>query len=581
MVPDDEHEVGEKTGEEGRGVRKCSLEINQKLIPVKINYFCQFVVIGAFFNYANPILSTYGLNASELGVTVMFSYVSATVARLVLGPVMDHAKRKHLVIATLSLATAITIALFFVIPSSKEYAFEGYVLPNQSFVAQVSWPGFPNSSAPETLTARGNYSKFCWPTKLMNCQLRPENDTDRQTGTEFALISVAQDFRAAVYGIADSDYFTGVANWSEHRQTDAQLVCGRVELNSTDSCVRMKNEHTRRANVITFIIIIFLRSLVHAFHAPLCNLLDSATYGVLGEAKSRFYGHTRAFGSLGYTLSSLATGYLIYRVSIHSDSDNPSYGPLAFLLGDKSEFLNYSPCLVISVIFAMIGAVISLYPTMHAPSTRFNLRKALSVAIRSLEMVKCLVNATFTGFINAFINEYLFLILIKEIKVPQYFLGIMTTAYTVTEIPAFVICGYLVNSLGETVCISIGHLLNLVRFISFAYFENYWCFLYTELLCGNSYALIYNAVLNQGAKAGRKSHEDAGDVVASMQGITTSVLCSFVPCISGLLWGILLDYISGRKLFYIAGAYSLFVSILVFVIAILADILIPRDQPCK
>ncbi|CAL8096201.1 unnamed protein product [Calicophoron daubneyi] len=552
---------------------RCHFQINRQLIPIKINYFCQFVVIAALFNFLNPLLSTYGLGPSELGLTVMFSYGSATISRLIFGPVADRTKRKHLVISGLSVMTTLMIVTFFMLPRSKEYLFEGHLAEDKTLIALVEWSYPKNSTNSTTMTAMEGPSSVCWPRKLKACNVLDPEGHVFQRNIQYILRNVSSDSLSAVY-LSNSESFGEVDNRPTSRRNGSLAVnisCGMVEENYTTLCVKMQNERPSKTTGLVYAIIIILRSLLHVSHSPIPNLLDSLTYGILGEEKSHFYGKTRAFGTVGYAVASTITAYLIYIISKVQDSDGSSQGPRPHSYEGLSAQVSYAPCLVISAAFAAVGAIVSAFPTKCSTRNKLRLRKALLVAIRSADMIKCLVNSVLTGITSAFIGEYLFLILINEYKIPHYFLSIMTLTLVVSEVPGFFVCGYFVRRFGETTCVSISHLLNMLRFLSLAYFVNYWYFLFAEIVCGISFALLFNAVLNQGAKAGRVSSADAGDVVASMHALTAALLFNFMPCVGGLLWGLLLDNFTGKHLFYFAACYSLIVATLVPLAALIIN----------
>ncbi|CAL8096204.1 unnamed protein product [Calicophoron daubneyi] len=560
--------------------RKCDCKINRKLVPLKINFFCQFVVIGSIFNFINPLLSTCGLSPSELGVTGMFANGAATLSRLVFGPIADGTRKKHRIIAGLTLATTVSVMLFFFMPQSREYLFEGYLLDADTFVAQVRWTAVSNSSGFENSFDMEPVPKVCWPDKLETCTPIGLSHSPRPPDSHYMLQKVSKDSQTAVFGPSPKTYVgKPEEDWMKLSHEENQFVrlgCTKMEGGSGHDCVAIHNQRASKSTGFVLLMAVVFRSLLWASQAPIGNLLDSVTYAALGE-NTHYYGWTRVFGSAGFIVSSLLVGILISRTSDPQGSTILTRIPKFPSFEDAKSYIpNYAPSLITAAIFGVISVIVSAVPTADSMQTKIPLQKAIMIAVRSADMIKCLVSVFFTGISFAFIGEYLFVILTKEYNVPHYFLGIMISTLVLSEVPAFLICGQLVRRLGETTCVSIAHILNMLRFMSFAYFVNYWNFLWAEVVCGFSFPLLINALLNQGARAGRISGTDAGDVVASMHGIIAAGVFGLMPCIGGPLWGLLLEHFTGRHLFYCAACYSLAVSLAIPVTAVVVNKLSPR-----
>ncbi|KAA3675129.1 uncharacterized protein DEA37_0014931 [Paragonimus westermani] len=298
-------------------------------------------------------------------------------------------------------------------------------------------------------------------------------------------------------------------------------------------------------------------------HAPLTNLLDSTTYGILGPDKTHFYGRSRAFGSAGYVFGAVVAGALISGFSqIGMDQQHTRSPTFASPDISRSPTSNYTPAIVLGGMFALIGTIISGIPSKDVKSMNMELKQALLTALRSSTMLTCLLNAFLSGLVYAILFEYQFLIFTQQLNIPPYFMGILIAMIVVSEIPAFFVSGLFIRRFGETTCISFAHALFALRLFSFAFFHNYWFYLITDCLFGPAFPLLYNAFANQSAQAGCVTKGVASGVVASMQALMNAMLFGVSLCIGGFVWGTLLDHFTGRQLLYAASGIAVCLALL-------------------
>ncbi|TPP56805.1 hypothetical protein FGIG_03770 [Fasciola gigantica] len=541
-----------------------SCHVNRELIPVKINYFSQFFVISALFIYLNPILAQSGLSASQLGLTALVTNALVTCARLISGPIMDRTKKKNRIIVVLSVVTAAVTLCFLVLPKEREYVMEGQFNENGFFKARV----YPDKKIADDDFGPNysNHPSVCWPAIASECYV-VDKLFDRMNEPKFNLVIVSENETkwTALYSIhrlLTSPAHEGWTNKSTANNT--VLYCSHLlpPRGNDSKCIPIQNERIKAATYLTVAMGLVLRTVVSCSHAPILNLLESITFGILGPGKSRFFGQTRLVGSLGFIIGALVTGVAINQFSRNS---NRSFVRFASIdPNDRSTIVNYTPSILVGVSFAVISAFSTPCIKQSSDRCRLKIHKAILVAFRSTEMSKCMLSCVLIGFVLSLVSEYFTLILTTEYGVSHTFLGLIMSVIVVTEVPMFFVSGSLVSRFGPSLCVSIACFVWTVYFGTIAFVSNPWAILGAHAWSGLAFPLANNAILYQAALVGRdRSLNVDGNLVASMQAITSAISFGLIPCFGGFIWGILLDYLPGRYLFAVAGCYTSVVMICV------------------
>ncbi|KAF5399905.1 hypothetical protein PHET_06817 [Paragonimus heterotremus] len=536
--------------------------INRDLTHVRFNYFCQYFVISAFFVYINPILSTGGLSSTQLGVTAFLSHTAATISRLTFGPLADGTKKRHLVLMSLSLWAMVSICAFFWLPRSVEYVYEGTFQSDGMFVSKVIWEDGQLGTNLTTLSEYDNH--VCWPTFLHKCRREFRNSSMHSEVTfELNLRNISIDGQTAVFEQHSLIQDKTTQEKAVGGPDVALVTCQKEVFSQRDNCTMIRNQKPARADPWLFPMASVLRCFVSMAHAPLTNLLDSTTYGILGPEKTHFYGRSRAFGSAGYVFGAVVAGAFISGFSHEGMGQQHKRMPtFASPEISRSTTSNYTSAIVLGGIFALIGTIISGIPSKEVKPMNMELKKALLTALRSPTMLTCLLNAFLSGLVYAILFEYQFFIFTQQFNIPPYFMGILVAMIVVSEIPAFFVSGLFIRRFGETICTSFAHVLFALRLFSFAFFHNYWFYLISDCLFGPAFPLLYNAFANQSAQAGCDTKGVSSGVVASMQALMNATLFGVSLCIGGFVWGTLLDHFTGRQLLYVASGSALCLALL-------------------
>ncbi|KAF6774075.1 hypothetical protein AHF37_06552 [Paragonimus kellicotti] len=466
------------------------------------------------------------------------------------------------VLMSLSLWAMVSICAFFWLPRSVEYVYEGSFQSNGMFVSKVIWES--SQPGPNITILSESEDHVCWPTFLQKCRREFRNSSVHSELTfGLNLRNVSMDGQTAVF--EQHPLVKDIINQEETvAEPDVVLVmCQKEVFSQRDNCSMIRNQKPARADPWLFPMASVLRCFVSMAHAPLTNLLDSTTYGILGPDKAHFYGRSRAFGSAGYVLGAVVAGAFISGFS--HDGVGQQHKRLPTFASpeiSRSPTSNYTSAIVLGGIFALIGTIISGIPSKEVKSMGMELKNALLTALRSSAMLTCLLNAFLSGLVYAILFEYQFFIFTQQFNIPPYFMGILVAMIVVSEIPAFFVSGLFIRRFGETICTSFAHVLFALRLFSFAFFHNYWFYLITDCLFGPAFPLLYNAFANQSAQAGCDTKGVSSGVVASMQALMNAMLFGVGLCIGGFVWGTLLDHFTGRQLLYVASGSALCLAIL-------------------
>ncbi|KAG5449617.1 hypothetical protein CSKR_104150 [Clonorchis sinensis] len=526
------------------------------------------LVVGSFMVYINPLLSTSGLTSTQLGVTALAAHIASTIARLVIGPIADGTKHRHVVFFLLSLTTAMFILSFFAFPRMTEYVFEGKVHENGVFVPHVVWS---SNGTESNYSNKYSSQQICWPQFIEHCNVMSNGKRESKFKLGFRLQKNDTNPMDVKYIVTNGTLRTHdvTTNASEN----FRLFCRYTHPVEEEACHKLRNTVKGVATVSIFLMAIVLRSFVTMTHSSIPNLLDSTTYGILKEEKAHMYGRSRAFGSAGYVAAALSTGLYISSISnqFTPSSAQPSPG-FASIQHSEENVVDYKPTIILGSIFAFLGAIVGGIPSSGIKPVTINLRKAILIGIRSPAMIKCSINSFLSGLVYSYLFEFYFFVLTSEYNVPPYFIGFLVLSVMIGEVPAFFVAGSLVKRFGETACIAAAHILFGLRVLSFGVFSNYLCYIGSEILFTTGFSLLYTALIIQAGSAGRGVQAEAGDVVASMHALMNAILFSITSCIGGPIWGALLDRFTGRQLFYAASVSSFVLAVFTPIISYFIDL---------
>ena len=172
------------------------------------------------------------------------------------------------------------------------------------------------------------------------------------------------------------------------------------------------------------------------FNSPLVPLLDSAALeAVTGSAFS--YGQVRVWGSIGWSVITIAVGFLIQRFAI--------------------QWLFYS-----YAIFMLVTFFLALWLPVHRAQMQNSIRESLKNLVGYWPFILFLLSVLFIALTlsaaNAFLSIYL-----DEIGTPETQIGLAWAISSVSEIPVMLFSAYIVQKIGASGLLKIAFVTFIVR----------------------------------------------------------------------------------------------------------------------
>jgi MFS transporter, PPP family, 3-phenylpropionic acid transporter len=200
--------------------------------------------------------------------------------------------------------------------------------------------------------------------------------------------------------------------------------------------------------LLNFWVLMIVILLLTLFHHPIGPLTDALAVQFAVSDKKYNYGNLRMWGSLGWAIASILTGYAFKRLDL-------KYAfPLSGLLFLSSLFLLQTP---------------------KSPKTKLYHPHFQNISLRELAKNKALLFFIFILFIygvacspvNAYMNLYF-----TELGADNYTIGIAYSIQALSEIPFFLVGNYLLKRIGTRWVIIISMIVMLLRLFVYALFPD-------------------------------------------------------------------------------------------------------------
>jgi MFS transporter, PPP family, 3-phenylpropionic acid transporter len=216
----------------------------------------------------------------------------------------------------------------------------------------------------------------------------------------------------------------------------------------------------------TFYALLLLYVALFAFcSGPVMPLIDSSVLSSLGERRQD-YGKLRLWGTVGFGLMSPLAGWLTERYNLH----------LAF----------YLYIIFLTLTFALV---------IFFPIQRANVRKPLGTDLfefRNRAWLMFLVTI-FIGGIGLSVGGNYFLLHMKNLEIPQGYIGLALTFATLGELPFMMFGHRLLKRYPAKSLLLVALFALSLRLIGYSLAAAPWHFLAIQLLHGPTFALIWIA----------------------------------------------------------------------------------------
>ncbi len=283
------------------------------------------------------------------------------------------------------------------------------------------------------------------------------------------------------------------------------------------------------STVRTFALILPAACLLSFFSSPLIPLIDSTTLNLLGEQRER-YGNYRVWGSLGYILTSSASGFILQRTGLH--------------------FIFYG--------YAVLMALLCLF-SFKLPDRPVkmgsSLVKGLGQMARQPRWTIFFVSVFILWLAPTGLMTFLSMML-KGMGASDPLIGLVWTISALTEVPAMIFSGRLLRRFGPARLIQVSLVGFALRIFLFSVIPSPGWALAVSPLNAVSFTPFWTAAV---AYANDLSPEHLKSTSQGMLGSVTSLSSMAGSFISGLMY----DQIGPRNMFAILSMFCI-VALLVF-----------------
>lgn len=295
----------------------------------------------------------------------------------------------------------------------------------------------------------------------------------------------------------------------------------------------------------TFWCFIILMSIGTIGFNVLNSISDAICFDVIEDEYD--YGKQRVWGTLGFGITALISGYVV-----------------EYFSGNQ---LTYTPALIVMLVCTAIDffACIKLQiPIIQAPK---NILKNLKDLMNNCQTITFIIYATFAGIVDSFVIYFLFwyledLALTTDTDNIKLLEGLTVAAETLgAEVIFFYVSGKIIQKCGYAVTFSLCFISYGIRYALISIIPSPWWIIPIEFLMqGPSYALIYTTIV---AYANAISPPGMS---ATMQGIAAGMDDGFGYAVGSVIGGILYKYIGGANALRCFSALSILCGVSHFII---------------
>ncbi|GBM03833.1 hypothetical protein AVEN_231305-1 [Araneus ventricosus] len=505
--------------------------VNKKLLPVKLHYLFGFGGYGGWMPFQSLIGKGLGISASAVGFTNTTLMVLTLLSKPGLGTLADYFRNIRVFLISLILLNVFSsLPLILMSPiegKAQESPRTGQQLPNSS-----------DASNPLTFSINNECIEKVTENSEITCHvLQIENSSksgeDVERVKEIQLYSIRKtDLQKLV------DLNSTLMN-ATHLQLDSdltyqdpfQLLDLKCEpdthLCNIQTSASSTNEY-KSFQFWAFSLTVILAGL--AFNNTL-SLSDCACYEILGEQR-HLYGRQRLFGSAGWALACLLSGYL----SDHTTGDNSRK--------------DYSPGFYVMAYLMVTDALILCKMPLVKMKLSSNIYRDVKKVFQSVEIILFAVGGILSGSMASIVFYYE-LWYLQDLGANQSLLGwAITSQALIAETSFFLISGWFVRKFGPFNCLIISFAAYALRFGCYSIITNPWWALLIDITQGLTFALFHAAMTNF---ASTKAPEG---VEGTIFGIFGGLIDGLGQAFGTLVCGVAFDKLGGRLTFTMASIFS-------------------------
>ncbi|GLH09402.1 Uncharacterized protein GBIM_14482 [Gryllus bimaculatus] len=512
------------------------VKINYKLLPIKAHFFFFMAALGPILHQLNVFGKQLGVSEIVIGSINSLLPLLFLVAKPAFGIVVDYfQEQRKLIFILLVCFTNIFYILMYFIPQPTVPVLNYYE------ITQV-----PPELCGETEIVASSY---CGEARRTLCKW---NCTD--------------GFRSNI-----SSMILFQAN-SENETGNLQLCAASNEnfsFASNISCDAVCVLDDAAANCLygtpifwSFVILMSLGTI--GFNVA-NSISDAICFDVLGDGAEMGYGMQRVWGTIGFGVSALVSGYAVDKWS------------------SDSVIKDYTPAFIIILLFGVFDFYCCTILKLPRLPRSENIFKDLGKLMKYRHVSVFIVFCVLAGIVDSFIIYYLFWYLENLAQLTgdmdniKFLEGLIIAAETlVGEVIFFMLSGKILKLIGYGHSLTLCFIAYAVRLGLISVISNPWWFLAVELFMqGPTYAMCYTTIVVYASAVSPPGTS------ATMQGIVAGMDDGFGYAVGSLLGSFILKWLGGSNAFKVFAGIALACGISHYVIYefYLKNIASPASQP--
>ncbi|GBM25267.1 hypothetical protein AVEN_45904-1 [Araneus ventricosus] len=513
-------------------------EINKKLIPAKLHYLFMLGGYGGVIPFSTLLGKGLGISATAVGFTNTTLMGLTLLCKPFMGSLVDYFRSIRLFLICLILVNAFSSLSLLLLPP-----IEGRM--QESIHVKLRLSNSSEDFIPLPFSFNNECIKEIVRSSEISCYAFKSENTSRTRGYEGRANKIQSDDLQDIHTLSlthlNNSNNVNVAfamyahlkgpesiNMSNLDQTRLlQLKCEPDIYSCKLQASTLVNEY-ETYQFWTFACLLIIAGLASG---NAISLSDVACYEVLGE-KRHLYGRQRLFGTIGWSLACLLSGYL---------SD--------LATGNKVR-KDYSPGYYIMACLLLIDILVMFKMPSVKVKLSSNICRDVKKVFRSSEIILFAVGAILIGSFTAIISSYE-LWYLQDLGASQSLLGwAVIVQCIISETPFFIISGWFVKQFGSFNCLIGSFAAYALRFGCYSIITNPWWALLIDSTHGFTFAMFHAAMTNFA------SVKAPDGVEGTMFGIFGGLIDGMGQASGSLLCGAAFDKFGGRLTFTIASIFS-------------------------
>uniref|UniRef100_A0A224XLK4 Putative transporter n=1 Tax=Panstrongylus lignarius TaxID=156445 RepID=A0A224XLK4_9HEMI len=284
--------------------------------------------------------------------------------------------------------------------------------------------------------------------------------------------------------------------------------------------------------------------------AVIVSIADAMCFELLGDYPSK-YGNQRLWGSVGWGLFSIVTGFVVDKFS------------------EGQQRKNYFPAFVMMLIILFLDLIVSSQIKYKQLRTSSSILRDMGKLLSEFKIVIFLLWCICTGMCTAMIWNFLFWYLEDLASLH----GCETKAWIKTleglamgiqcfggELPFFFLSGWILKKIGHVNAMTLVLFSLGVRFLLYSMLTNPWWCLPIELLNGLTFGLLYATMASYASIVALPGTE------STTQGLVGAVFEGIGVSLGSFIGGLLIHHYSGSKTFLVFGIGALICALVHFIV---------------